>query len=332
VPVARDAGPLALEAGPERSFGMDFQHFDLEMSAHRDWNQRWVQPPQIAYLVSTEDKAGNANLTPVTMGTAMASPGYGWWYSFAVFNERDACRNLLEVPECVISYYGPDLTYESWIAALPIPRGISEFDVARLSPLRSQKVKPSGVQECPVNLEMKVHFSQRLGGDGSASLPAGQTGDCNGVRYSLNAAGGRGAGSTMFTGRIVSASIGKDYVRTDVEAVERVGVLFIDPVFEVLIARRQVGPDTPARLYYAKMQSAPLYRDSDDIGCSNDIWTGDFETWMFDEEKRGRISRQEREQLLRLDRQWGKDPDPERNGRAKTTLTEKLREVVWRQP
>ena len=310
---------------------MDFQRFDLEISAHRDWNHRWVQPPQIAYLVSTEDQGGNANLTPVTMGTAMASPGYGWWYSFAVFNERDACRNLLEVPECVISYYGPDLIYQSWIAALPIPRGISEFGVAKLSPLPSQRVKPSGVQECPVNLEMKVHFSQRLGGDGSVGQPAGRTGDYDGPRMSYCAAGGGGSGSTMFTGKIIAASIGKDYVRTDVKALEHVGVLFIDPVFEVLIARRQVGPDRPSRLYYAKMQREPLYRDSDDIGCSNEYWTGDFEMWMLAEEKRGRISGQERQHLITLNREWTDDPDPERNGQAKTSLTEKLREIVWRE-
>ena len=96
---------------------MDFDRFDLEIGRHPDWNIRWVQPPQAAYLVSTVDSAGNANLTPVTMGTAMYSPKDAWWYSFALFNERDACANLLEVPECVVSYYGPDLMYKSWIAA-----------------------------------------------------------------------------------------------------------------------------------------------------------------------------------------------------------------------
>lgn len=231
----------------------------------------------------------------------MFSPEDAWWYSFAVFNERDACGNLLNVPECVISYYGPDLTYKSWIAALPIPRGISEFDVADLSPLPSQKVRPCGVQECPVNLEMKVHYSQRLGDDG---------------------------GSTMFTGRIVAAAIGSEYVRKDVEAAERVGVLLIDPVFEVLIAPREMGPDKPRRLYYARMQSQPLYRDSDHIGCSND-WIGDFRTWMSDEERRGRILAREREELLELCRRWIEDP--EANGQVKVALTGRLREIVWRE-
>ena len=231
---------------------MEFDRFDLEIGKHPNWNIRWIQPPQAAYLVSTVDKAGNANLTPVTMGTAMYSPENGWWYNLAVFNSRDACANLLQVPECVVSYYGPDLMYKSWIAALPIPCGISEFDVADLSPLTSQKVRPCGVQECPVNLEIEVHHSYPLGDD---------------------------RGSTMFVGKVVAAAVGSEYVRKDVEAADRVGVLFIDPVFEVLITSKEVGPDRPSRLYYTKMQSEPRYRDSDDIGCSND-WIGSFEKWM----------------------------------------------------
>jgi flavin reductase (DIM6/NTAB) family NADH-FMN oxidoreductase RutF len=282
---------------------MDFDRYDLEAGKHPDWNIRWIQPPQAAYLVSTVDSAGNANLTPVTMGTAMYSPVDAWWYSLALFNERDACANLLEVPECVVSYYGPDLMVQSWIAALPVPRGISEFDVARLSPLPSQKVRPCGVCECPVNLEIVIHYTQRLGEDG---------------------------GSTMFTGKVVAAAVGSEYVRQDVQAAERVGVLAIDPVFEVLIAPRQIGPDRPSRLYYARMQRDRLYRDLDDIGCSND-WIGDFETWITDEEKRGRIVAGERVELLELTRRWMEDQDPVANGPVKQALTERLQETVWRE-
>ena len=149
---------------------------------------------------------------------------------------------------------------------------------------------------------MKVHYTQRLGDD---------------------------CGSTMFTGEIVAAAVGTDYVRMDLEAPERVGVLFIDPVFEVLITSREVGPNRPSRLYYAKMQSQPLFRDSDDIGCCND-WIGDFETWMSDEERRGRIAPRERQELAELNRLWEQDPSPETNGQIKMQLTSRLREIVWR--
>ena len=45
---------------------------------------------------------------------------------------------------------------------MPIPRGISELDVAGLTPLPSRKVQPTGVKECPINLEAKVISSQNL--------------------------------------------------------------------------------------------------------------------------------------------------------------------------
>jgi len=53
----------------------------------------------------------------------------------------------------VISYFGNDLLRESWIAGMPIPSGISELDVAGLTPLPSKKVKPGGIAECPVNID-----------------------------------------------------------------------------------------------------------------------------------------------------------------------------------
>ena len=73
---------------------MAFDRYDLETSKHPDWNIRWIQPPQAAYLVSTVDGAGNANLTPVTMGTAMYSPVDAWWYSLALLT------NATPVPTC----------------------------------------------------------------------------------------------------------------------------------------------------------------------------------------------------------------------------------------
>lgn len=118
-----------------------------------DMNLRWVQPPQIAYLVTTMDKYGNTNVTPVTKGTSFGPPFY---YAFALSNllvpdwpsgddkpnVKHGYYNLKDVRECVFSYFGYDLLRESWIAGMPVPRGISEMEVAGLTPLSSKKVKP----------------------------------------------------------------------------------------------------------------------------------------------------------------------------------------------
>ena len=107
-------------------------------------NYRWIQPPQIAYFVTTVDSKGNVNSTPVTLGTCVSvdmepEECGNFYFTFALgcsnlphVSARHGFQNLLEVPECVISYIGTDLFRESQVACLPLPKGISEIDVAGL--------------------------------------------------------------------------------------------------------------------------------------------------------------------------------------------------------
>jgi flavin reductase (DIM6/NTAB) family NADH-FMN oxidoreductase RutF len=204
--------------------------------------------------------------------------------------------------ECVISFIGFNLLEHSWIAALPIPKGISELDVSRLTPLPMHKVKPHGIQECPVNLECKVVSSQQLGA----------------------------GAATLFTCKVVGLSVAADYDKRDRGMELPLGVLAIDPLFEVhLFARNNIQ-----RLYYARMNKDTVYRTSDEIGCVGpDIadWIGTFEKWMADEKQRGRIDQEELEEILTLNNRWAGNPDPVGNREAKRELTERLKDIVWRQ-
>lgn len=259
---------------------------------------RWIQPPQIAYFVTSVDKAGNINSTPVTMGTTM-NMSDGFYIPFGInVAERHIYANLAEIPECVISYIGANLIAESWIAGLPIPKGISELDVARLTPLPSRKVRPCGIAECGVNMEARIVSMQELG-----------------------------TGSRMFMAKVVAVSVDRELPARNEAAELRTGVLAIDPLFEVLIERS--SPSTPDRLYYAKLETDALYRTSDEIGSTRE-WIGSFADWLASEEGRGRIDGTEREDILRLNEQWSADPDPARNGQARDALTRKLRDMVWR--
>ena len=47
---------------------------------------------------------------------------------------------------------------------MPIPYGISEFDVAGLTAVPSAKVKAFSVAQCAVNMECKVEHSYNLDG------------------------------------------------------------------------------------------------------------------------------------------------------------------------
>lgn len=279
-----------------------------------DINYRWLQPPQIAYFVTTTDGAGNVNTTPVTLGTLVSAAlprgdkpsEYFFTFSLGKVHLKDEGNeigvrhgfiNLRATDECVISYIGHSLVHESAIAGLPIPRGISEIDVAGLTPLPSQKVTPPGIAECPVNMEAKIVSSQPIG-----------------TYYEL------------YLAQIVAASVDSRYVDADTG----LGVLAIDPVFEVAIDRDPPKSDD-ARLSFGRLDPAKIERTGDGMGCVGD-WIGSFEKWIDGERKRGRIGDSVASELLSLNREWQRNRDPVENAEVKSELTERLRTLCAREP
>ena len=287
---------------------MGFIHYDLEGEKSSGINHRWVQPPQVSYFVTTVDSYGNVNVTPVTMGTSFGPPFY---YVFCLSNLfvpnwddeykpgiKQGYMNLKETPECVISYYGHDLVRESWIAGMPIPKGINEMEVAGLTPLPSRKVAPPGIAECPVNMECRVIHTLKVGS-----------------RW------------TLYTCAIVGVSVDERFVERDRPEFGSMGVLGIDPVFEVKIAKGDTPETSAMRLYYNRMSLDTIERCPEDVGCEDD-WIGSFDQWLVDEQKRGKITEDERTILLDLDARWAMDRNPETNGPVRQELTARLRHLV----
>jgi flavin reductase (DIM6/NTAB) family NADH-FMN oxidoreductase RutF len=287
---------------------MATEFFDLTQS-DRGFNYRWVQPPQVTYLVCTIDRWGNHNVTPVTLGTCVGANslphprGSNYYYAFSVGSAevpdippRDAYHNLEAVPECVISYPGPALIQEIWATALPIPAGIEELDVARLTPLPSRKVRPAGIAECPINIEARVE----------SSYPIGE-------HYRL------------YICQVVGVSVERALLEEDEANPLRYGIMGIDPVFEVAIARQG---ELPPRLYFGQIDRERLVRTPDDMG-SSEKWVGTFEAWIEDEARRAKIGPEERAEILRLYETWRANPDPSANGSVKRALTERLTRLVW---
>ncbi len=147
--------------------------FDL-LGGELDFNYRWIQPPQIVFLVSTLDARGEPNLTPATLGSCLVAapdpehPETSYYFAFSLgtadvpgLAARQGARNLEHSGECVISYPSIELMDEVNMSAYPFPSGISEFDVTGLTPLPSKHVKPPGIAECPVNIEGVVESSTR---------------------------------------------------------------------------------------------------------------------------------------------------------------------------
>lgn len=289
---------------------MTHHFYDLESNNEFSVNYRWLQPPQIAYFVSTMDEFGNSNLTPVTLGTLVCAqyprdgqPG-AYYFAFSVgcknlpdenneLEVRHAFRNLQKRSECVISYIGYDLMYESTVCNMPIPYGISEFDVAGLTSVPSSKVAPYSIAECPVNMECKVVSSQNLDG-----------------YYQL------------YVCKVVGVSVNKEYIERD-KKTGGFGVYAIDPLFEVEVNRGETGNN---RLYYGRLDKEKIHRTSDDIGCKGD-WVGKFEKWIKSEAERGKLSESDIEEILNLNARWLENRDPVSNAAVKKELTDKLYKI-----
>lgn len=276
-------------------------------------HHRYIQPPQIAYFVTTCDKYGNMNTTPVTMGTAIGHNFFSFTLSNLHTNQddwdldnngwRDGIKqgyaNLREVPECVISYYGHDLLRESWIAGCPVPKGISEIDVMGCTPLPSQLVRPCGIAECPINLEARMLHVHKLG-----------------ARW------------TNYIVEIIGGSIHKWLEDENAHGeLAGYGMLAIDPLFEVKIASGDTEDTAAYRLYYDRLDFGKIERCPADVGYDAD-WIGTFADWMHDEVKHGHITPAEEARALELKALWDANRNPQENAAVRAELTALLRKAV----
>ncbi len=127
--------------------------------------------PKILYfgtpviLISTLNEDGTPNLAPISSG---------WWLTqFCMLGMSQLSKtttNLRHTPECVLNLPSVDLVGAVNRLALttgsnPIPLykqamgyrfAPNKFEIADLTPMPSEVVRPPRVQECPVQLEAKV--------------------------------------------------------------------------------------------------------------------------------------------------------------------------------
>ncbi len=118
-------------------------------------------PARPANLVITRDpESGELNLAAGTFGPLTDRP---YTIGLHLHMSPHTTRNLGEVgAECVVALPDRNLVRETWIPALPFPRGISEIDIAELTTLPSTTVAVPGIAECPVNLECRVELLRQL--------------------------------------------------------------------------------------------------------------------------------------------------------------------------
>lgn len=130
-----------------------------------------VAPRPICFA-STIDKDGNSNLAPFSFFNVFsASP------PIAIFSParsgrtgatKDTFENVKAIRECVINVVNYDMVQQVSLASSPYPKGVSEFEKAGFTPVKSTLVKPFRVKESPVQLECKVNDIIELGQQGGA--------------------------------------------------------------------------------------------------------------------------------------------------------------------
>lgn len=130
-----------------------------------------VAPRPIAWA-STIGADGSVNLAPYSFFNAFSSnpPILIFSSNRRVANNttKDTLRNIEETGEVVINVVTWELVQQAAVSSIEFEYGISEFEKAGLTPLKSLKVRPLRISESPIQMECRVNEIIRLGDKGGA--------------------------------------------------------------------------------------------------------------------------------------------------------------------
>ena len=118
-----------------------------------------VVPRPIAF-VSTQSPDGIDNLAPYSFFNAVAydPPTVVFSSSRRVEHKsKDTLRNIEETGEFVVNIVVDDIAEAMNATAAEYPEDVDEFDIARLTAVPSDIVKPPRVAESPVNMECRLN-------------------------------------------------------------------------------------------------------------------------------------------------------------------------------
>ncbi len=111
------------------------------------------------FCVTRDVLTREVNVSAGTIGPLTWKP-YTMCLHINIKESPHTYNNVREGSDCVVALPGRDIVDETWFAALPLPRGISEMEVAGLHPCPSKFIDVPSIEECPVNFECKVEFKK----------------------------------------------------------------------------------------------------------------------------------------------------------------------------
>jgi flavin reductase (DIM6/NTAB) family NADH-FMN oxidoreductase RutF len=152
--------------------------------------------PKILYfgtpvaLVSSWNEDGSTDLAPISSFWAL-----GWTMTLGLLTETKTAENLERHCECVVNLPSPKMWKQvEKLAPLTAKNPVPElkkkqfhyeprkFEVAELTPLASELVKPMRAKECPVHMEARVTAMHRLSGGRLGELGGGVAAELEIVR------------------------------------------------------------------------------------------------------------------------------------------------------
>ncbi len=250
-------------------------------------------PPRPADLCVTLDPvSGEVNAMAGTVGPLTWKP-----YTICLHVSRnesmDSHRNLIANRECVIAFPTKEQIRETWILNMRLPRGISELEVGRLTPLPSKLVAPPGVEECPVNLECKVEFWKDYYTHG------------------------------IFFCKVIGGSVDEEMLSWPRER-----VMNHYPTYEVDDTTNRWGGRVERLGALGELYDTPLFP----VGAKEGWWAGGIETWIAQMEEEGHLSSEEARKMsdwqVSFESLFEELESPER-AEAQAKLTRACELIVW---
>lgn len=150
---------------------MIFELKELKPAEKQYYLQHIVAPRPICFA-STINKKGQVNLSPFSFYNLFSSnpPVVVFSPSRRIRNNtiKDTLRNVMEVPEVVISMVDYDMVQQQSLASCEYAEDINEFKKAGFTEEKATLVTPPMVKESKVNMECKVLEIKPLGTEGGA--------------------------------------------------------------------------------------------------------------------------------------------------------------------
>lgn len=125
-----------------------------------------VVPRPIAF-VSTISNSGNVNLSPYSFFNAVSYDPPLIIFSSSKFTSdgklKDSLSNIEQNGEFVVNIVNENIVEAMNTTAAEYPEDVNEFDIANLTQIDSDLVKPPRLRESPVNMECKLERIITLG-------------------------------------------------------------------------------------------------------------------------------------------------------------------------